>query len=302
MARTNKQQTKQPKPLQGQARNPVANETIKMLLKGQVSPNYKNDASSKRRLAAALQSAQLIPDTRMLPIPARYTATTSPQVILYRGGSWEAAEWVLERLQQPHHRQYYPTSDNTWGKPVVLDYASDSNPGGCWRGNQYGTQEEHLCRTSSLGLSLERLQLQLQRPYSIPTHGCVYVQDVAVLLCESTGHWRNRPLWCSVIAAALRNADNHKDFIQAKVRGVVAAASGHGALVGGAWGCGAFGNDTADVAEAWRVAALRAPSDMAFLVMALPNKEAFAVFRQVFPDSLVIDPQQPQGNTIKRRK
>lgn len=40
--------------------------------------------------------------------------------------------------------------------PLVLDFASDSNPGGGWRGGQRGTQEEALCRCSSLGVTLER--------------------------------------------------------------------------------------------------------------------------------------------------
>ena len=37
----------------------------------------------------------------------------------------------------------------------VLDFASDSNPGGSWRSKQQGTQEEELCRCSSLGICLE---------------------------------------------------------------------------------------------------------------------------------------------------
>jgi hypothetical protein len=41
--------------------------------------------------------------------------------------------------------------------PLVLDFASDSNPGGGWRGGQRGTQEEALCRCSSLGVTLERV-------------------------------------------------------------------------------------------------------------------------------------------------
>ena len=37
------------------------------------------------------------------------------------------------------------------GCPAVLDFASDSNPGGSWRSKQQGTQEEALCRASTLG-------------------------------------------------------------------------------------------------------------------------------------------------------
>ena len=37
--------------------------------------------------------------------------------------------------------------------PCVLDFASDTCPGGGWRTKQQGTQEESLCRRSSLGES-----------------------------------------------------------------------------------------------------------------------------------------------------
>ena len=57
----------------------------------------------------------------------------------------------------------------------VLDFASDTTAGGDWRGNRVGTQEESLCRNSSLGRALEAL------PYPLPALGVAYVPDVAVL-------------------------------------------------------------------------------------------------------------------------
>ena len=58
--------------------------------------------------------------------------------------------------------------------PVVLDFASGSNPGGSWRSKQQGTQEETLCRQSNLGLLLEK------EKYPIPNDGAIYVKKVKV--------------------------------------------------------------------------------------------------------------------------
>merc|ERR1712013_889577 len=93
-----------------------------------------------------------------------------------------------------------------------------------------------------------------------------------------------------VIAAALRSAENH-EWILSKIRGVmaVASAANHGALVGGAWGCGAFGNDVEVVAEAWRVAAKGFSSDdLKLLVLALPSKQILRVFQSVMPNATII--------------
>ena len=58
---------------------------------------------------------------------------------------------------------------------AVLDFASDSEPGGGWRGSrQQGTQGETLCRASSLGHALEQL------PYPLPTYGDAVVPEVVV--------------------------------------------------------------------------------------------------------------------------
>ena len=75
-------------------------------------------------------------------------------------GAFDAAQWLYEKKH---------------AKSVcVLDFASDTTAGGGWRGNQVGTQEESLCRRSSLLPCLEAVV------YPIPTFGAVYVPDVLV--------------------------------------------------------------------------------------------------------------------------
>ena len=59
-------------------------------------------------------------------------------------------------------------------QPVVLDFASGTNPGGKWRGKQVGTQEESLCRRSNLGLLLE------SKKYPIPRDGLYWINNVII--------------------------------------------------------------------------------------------------------------------------
>ena len=54
--------------------------------------------------------------------------------------------------------------------PIALDFASGTNPGGGWRSQQQGTQEESLCRRSNLGLLLEG------KKYPIPCDGALHPQ------------------------------------------------------------------------------------------------------------------------------
>jgi len=269
------------------AANPIASETIALLQRLQVSPHYKTSPSQRRRLENALSSAYYIPNCMDFQ-QSKKTGTktpvgSNPRIVLFKGGSLEAAEWASQHLtsRQPQ-QQNLP---DQWFKPVVLDFASDSCPGGGWRGKQQGTQEEAICRLSSLGLSLEHLSTS---SFSIPSAGCVYVPDVVVMR-QSKAEWKETSFWCAVIAAALRNSDN-SEWILSKVRGIinVASGNGHGALVGGAWGCGAFGNDAETLANAWRIAA-KAISDqeLALIVLALPSQETFSIFQSTIPGATV---------------
>jgi hypothetical protein len=101
-------------------------------------------------------------------------------------GSFEASEWLLRQIGS--------------GSVCVLDFASDSEPGGGWRGNQTGTQEESLCRASSLGRALERL------PYPIAAYGCAHVPDVVVFR-GADGALLGEPFHVGVLAAALQCAE-----------------------------------------------------------------------------------------------
>ncbi len=119
----------------------------------------------------------------------------------------------------------------------VLDFASDSNPGGSWRSKQQGTQEEALCRASTLGLKLEAHFAETGSGGYMPgKESCVYVPDVAIFWVKDSG-WLVPAIPCAVVAAALRDVNGDVGALRRKVRSVLvtAAAHGHRRLVLGAW-------------------------------------------------------------------
>ena len=181
---------------------------------------------------------------------------------------------------------------------AVLDFASDSEPGGGWRGRQQGTQEEALCRASSLGRALERL------PYPLATYGAAVVPEVVVFRSDDREcRLLPRPFQVGVVAAALRNFGDgdmaldgtQRAHLARKVDSVLAAAANHGfrELVLGAWGCGAFGNGAAHVAAAF-VQALQGDYDGIFrqVVFAVPQAgEALRAFQSAVDRAQQLAPE-----------
>jgi len=186
------------------------------------------------------------------------------RVRLFKGTSIEAAQRLSEEAGG--------------AAPLVLDFASDSNAGGGCRSNQRGTQEESLCRQTSLLPSLERLT------YPIPRFGVAYAPDICVIREEESDGYalRAQPFWINVVAAALPNCGGELDgkqrnFVAQKIRSVLnlAAKHRHTRLVLGAWGCGAFGNAAEDVAQIFRAELSNASGlDVIFAVTGR-NFEAF---------------------------
>ncbi|VBB18882.1 hypothetical protein YASMINEVIRUS_1414 [Yasminevirus sp. GU-2018] len=124
-------------------------------------------------------------------------------------------------------------------RPVVLDHASGTNPGGGWKPGKVGnlgTQEESLCRRSDLGLLLAK------KKYPIPTDGLHYVMNVSIH-SDLTGTKLVKPVKCCVIASELRSiSERSDDYLTKRVSALyeVALANSHDVIVLGAWGLGAF--------------------------------------------------------------
>ncbi|MFO8003066.1 TIGR02452 family protein [Thioalkalivibrio sp.] len=153
------------------------------------------------------------------------------------------------------------------GRVGVLNFASAKNPGGGFlQGSQ--AQEESLARSSALYASLQRCpdyytfhrhtsRTLLYSDHIIYSPGCpVFRDDEGRLLSESyqvdfitapapnrKALTRNEPERLPEIGSVLTRRCGR--ILQA------AAAQGSDTLVLGAWGCGVFGNDPAEVAEAF---------------------------------------------------
>jgi len=163
------------------------------------------------------------------------------------------------------------------GRVAVLNMASHANPGGGWlKGAR--AQEEALCYRSSLALSLHR------RYYPFKQRMGLYTPDVVVIRSDMpSGHKlllpdvkpEDLPVVSVLSVAALRQPETkrvrgntpagavYERLVYADPRARVltkdkmrlclrmAAQRGHGLLVLGALGCGAFKNPKEEVAKCW---------------------------------------------------
>ncbi|KAJ6445496.1 mitochondrial chaperone BCS1 [Purpureocillium lavendulum] len=168
-------------------------------------------------------------------------------------------------------------STPTSGRVAVLNMASHANPGGGWlKGAR--AQEEALCYRSSLALSLHR------RYYPFKQRMGLYTPEVVVIRSDMpSGHKlllpdvkpEDLPVVSVLSVAALRQPETkrvrgntlagavHERLVYADPRSRMltkdkmrlclrmAAQRGHGLLVLGALGCGAFRNPKEEVAKCW---------------------------------------------------
>lgn len=149
-------------------------------------------------------------------------------------------------------------------RPLVLNFANARTPGG---GFLYGSpaQEESLCRGSTLYASLASDKAREMYDYNKVNPSPV---DSAYLLLSpevwvirgGDGELLDRPYPVSVITmpapdkvrrAHVLSQNELDGVMKERIRNLAAVAVHHGcrSLVLGAWGCGVFGNDPADVAR-----------------------------------------------------
>jgi uncharacterized protein (TIGR02452 family) len=147
---------------------------------------------------------------------------------------------------------------------LCLNFASAKNPGGGFLGGAQA-QEESLARASGLFACLETA-----RPYydanrqcgtCLYTHHLVYSPAVPVFRDDSDQMLAAPCMVAFLTAPAVNagavrrnepaNTGQIEPVMRERIRRVltVAAAHGHTTLVLGAWGCGVFQNDPAQVAE-----------------------------------------------------
>lgn len=141
--------------------------------------------------------------------------------------------------------------------PVALNMASATSPGGGFLSGARA-QEEYLCRSTSLYSCLRGNPMYTRADFARnPFYDdyVIYSPDLVVFRGDD-GELLEKPYYCAIITspavqatAVNRYLPERADEIEGvmwrrilKVLGV-AQIHGHDALVLGAWGCGAFGND-----------------------------------------------------------
>ncbi|GAB4136735.1 MAG: hypothetical protein Fur0037_01480 [Planctomycetota bacterium] len=180
-------------------------------------------------------------------------------------------------------------------RPLALNFASGVTPGGGFLAGARA-QEETLCRSSALYATLfadPMYEAHARRPLPDSTDWAILSPDVPVFRRDD-GEPLARPwilsiLTCAAPLATLLGQPRSGDLLLARIHRVlrIARAYGYEALVLGAWGCGAFGNDSRRCARDFRDA-LRGPFAGAFaeVVFAIadwsPDRRSLGPFRDAF--------------------
>ena len=145
-------------------------------------------------------------------------------------------------------------------KAVSLNFASATQPGGGFLGGARA-QEEYLCRSSALFLSIKDSPMyEYHRDNWTPFYSdaMIYSGDVPVFR-DDKHDLLATPYLASFITSAAPLAKKVPPHDYPKLPNVifhrivkilsVAKSKGHDSLILGAWGCGAFGNDGHLVSE-----------------------------------------------------
>ncbi|WEO93917.1 TIGR02452 family protein [Streptomyces sp. FXJ1.172] len=206
------------------------------------------------------------------------------------------------------------------GAPVaVLNFASARNPGGGYL-NGAQAQEEALCRASALYTCLltARSFYDHHRADRDPfyTHRVIHSPAVPVFR-DDRGRLLAEPFRAGFLTAAAPNAGVVRRTAPERATGLpgalavraervleTAAAHGYRRLVLGAWGCGVFQNDPAEVAGAFR--ALLGPGGrfartFDHVVFGVLDRTPGATVREAFARAFAQSRQQrvPQGGQVQ---
>ncbi len=136
-------------------------------------------------------------------------------------------------------------------RPLALNFANGIHPGGGFIGGARA-QEDVLCRSSALYHTLvDDPMYEEHRKRQLPDSSdlAIYSPEVPVFRMDNGTElqhpWLLSFITCAAPYAPVIGQPQSGDLLQKRIHRVLAIARsyGHSALVLGAWGCGAFGND-----------------------------------------------------------
>lgn len=194
------------------------------------------------------------------------------RTVLYRPGELETLLRRLPKADPGTRTRIEVTGETTLAAarrlrapgttPLALNFASAKNPGGGFLNGAHA-QEEGLARSSGLYESLlsarEYYDFHRAQGDLLYSDHMIYSPDVPVFRDDS-GRLLEEPYGVTFLTSPAPNRGAIRDAAKAgqvpaalrlRARKVlaVALANGHTRLVLGAWGCGVFRNDPAEVAE-----------------------------------------------------
>jgi uncharacterized protein (TIGR02452 family) len=222
----------------------LAEQTLAILKIGQYTNPSGRIVSLASHLRQAKDGTRSYPPDAGVPVPGFSDRSTRIEVV--NASTLE----VARELAAKGHRV------------AALNFASAKNPGGGFlRGAQ--AQEESLARASGLYATLVGDQMyehHRSRPDPLYTTWVIYSPDVPIFRLDE-GPLLDEPYFCSFLTSPAvnvgalhqreRGGDRIRRVMQERVERVlgVAALHKHEVLVLGAWGCGVFQNDPAQIAE-----------------------------------------------------
>ncbi|MFD4029395.1 TIGR02452 family protein [Streptomyces sp. NPDC058637] len=228
----------------------IARETEAIVEAGHYRTPGGREVTIERALTAALSGTRLYGPE---PVPVAVLDTDRVPVVEVTG---ESSLQAARRM-----------TDASAAKVAVLNYASARNPGGGYL-NGAQAQEEALCRGSALYTTLLRApeyyaHHRAERS-AFYTDRVIYSPGVPVFR-DDRGRLLDTPYTAGFLTSPAPNAgvirrqdpqDAHRipAALASRAERVleVAAVRGYRRLVLGAWGCGVFQNDPAEVAGAFR--------------------------------------------------
>jgi uncharacterized protein (TIGR02452 family) len=206
-------------------------------------------------------------------------------------------------------------------KSLVMNFANAHRPGGGFL-NGARAQEESLCRCSTLYKSISSKEAREMYDYNnLIKEPCdsdyMLLSPNVYVYRTASGEVLDFPYWTSVVtvpapdrcrAASRVPQDELDEIMTERLRKMLflAARKGYRNLVLGAWGCGAFGNDTRRVAEYFHELFLGSDcfdqwfDNVKFAI--LGDEEKIDIFKSVFSDKLAMETAVNRGLNVQNGK